>query len=93
MSTKGVLPTAVLLGAQDGHWDEKGAFTGCVSCSQLKDMKARYVIVGLAGPTGRILLQDKSKIFMRRVVGLSATVAESAAAKPPADSCNKAGDI
>jgi triosephosphate isomerase len=34
------------LGAQDAHWEEKGAFTGEVSAAMLAALKCRYVIVG-----------------------------------------------
>lgn len=34
------------LGAQDVHWEEKGAFTGEISPSMLESLKVRYVIVG-----------------------------------------------
>jgi triosephosphate isomerase (TIM) len=34
------------LGAQDVHWEEKGAFTGEVSPAMLKALNVRYVIVG-----------------------------------------------
>ena len=34
------------LGAQDVFWEEKGAFTGEISATQLKDLKVEYVIIG-----------------------------------------------
>src|SRR5207245_9601219 len=34
------------LGAQDVHWEEKGAFTGEVSPAMLAALKCQYVIVG-----------------------------------------------
>ncbi|HIE22387.1 MAG TPA: triose-phosphate isomerase, partial [Acidimicrobiia bacterium] len=34
------------LGAQDVHWEEKGAFTGEVSVAMLAKLDVRYVIVG-----------------------------------------------
>ena len=34
------------LGAQDVHWEDKGAFTGAVSPTMLSALKCRYVIVG-----------------------------------------------
>lgn len=37
--------TSLRLGAQDLHWEEKGAFTGEVSAEMLKDY-AEYVIIG-----------------------------------------------
>jgi triosephosphate isomerase (TIM) len=36
----------VKLGAQDVHWEAKGAFTGKVSCSMLKAVGVQYVIIG-----------------------------------------------
>ncbi len=36
----------VKLGAQDVHWEEKGAYTGKVSCDMLKSVGVEYVIVG-----------------------------------------------
>ena len=38
--------SAVLLGAQDLYWEEKGAFTGEVSAPLLKDAGCSHVIVG-----------------------------------------------
>jgi triosephosphate isomerase len=37
--------SSVLLGAQDMHWEEKGAFTGEISPPMLKDVGCRYVLV------------------------------------------------
>lgn len=42
----GALPSGISLGAQDVHWKDKGAFTGCVSATMLKDLKVHYAIVG-----------------------------------------------
>ncbi len=36
----------VKLGAQDVHWEEKGAYTGKVSCDMLKSVGVEYVIIG-----------------------------------------------
>jgi len=36
----------VKLGAQDVHWEAKGAFTGKVSCAMLKSVGVTYVIIG-----------------------------------------------
>lgn len=41
-----LLPGGHLLGAQNCHEKEKGAFTGEVSCSQLLDAGCSYVLVG-----------------------------------------------
>lgn len=36
----------IQLGAQNVYWEEKGAYTGEVSCAMLKDVGARFVIIG-----------------------------------------------
>ncbi len=41
-----LLESDIRLGAQDLYWEEKGAFTGEVSASLIKDAGAQYVIVG-----------------------------------------------
>ena len=38
--------SGVLLGAQDMHWEEAGAFTGCVSGQMLQEAGCTYVILG-----------------------------------------------
>jgi len=38
--------TGVFLGAQNVHWEEKGAYTGEVSPSMIKDAGCEYVIIG-----------------------------------------------
>ncbi len=38
--------TPLQLGAQNVHWEEKGAFTGEIAAPMLKDLGCRYVIVG-----------------------------------------------
>ena len=38
--------TAVLVGGQDNHWDDAGAFTGDTSAAMLADAGARLVILG-----------------------------------------------
>jgi len=43
---KAVVGSPVAVGGQHCHWDEKGAFTGEISCSQLKAAGARAVIIG-----------------------------------------------
>ncbi|MBI4368967.1 MAG: triose-phosphate isomerase [Elusimicrobia bacterium] len=45
-SHEGLLPVGVAAGAQDSHWEDKGAYTGCVSAAMLKDLKVRYAIIG-----------------------------------------------
>jgi triosephosphate isomerase len=38
--------TNVLIGAQDAHWKDSGAHTGCISPGMLKDLGAALAIVG-----------------------------------------------
>ena len=40
--------TAVAYGAQDGHWEQEGAFTGCVSPSLLHELGCTFMEVGHA---------------------------------------------
>lgn len=38
--------TPVKLGAQDVYWEEKGAYTGKISCNMLKSIGVTYVLIG-----------------------------------------------
>src|SRR5512137_1734516 len=38
--------STIKLGAQDVHWEAKGAYTGKVSCAMLKSVGVTYVIIG-----------------------------------------------
>lgn len=38
--------TGLLLASQNIHWEEKGAFTGEVSATQIKDTGCRFVLIG-----------------------------------------------
>jgi triosephosphate isomerase len=38
--------TSIKLGAQDVHWEPKGAYTGKISCAMLKSVGVEYVIIG-----------------------------------------------
>ena len=38
--------STIKLGAQDVHWEAKGAYTGKISCSMLKSVGVTYVIIG-----------------------------------------------
>jgi len=40
------LKSNIQLGAQDCFWEEKGAFTGEISVSMLKNLGCRYIITG-----------------------------------------------
>lgn len=44
--SKLVANSKVTLGAQDGHWLDKGAYTGAISISMLKDYQVEYLLVG-----------------------------------------------
>ncbi len=43
---KAIQNSSILLGAQNMHWEEKGAYTGEVSPSMLRTIGCKYVIVG-----------------------------------------------
>lgn len=43
---KGLEGTAIALGGQNMHWENKGAFTGEISPMMLRDAGCRYVILG-----------------------------------------------
>lgn len=38
--------TNIAIGAENVHWAEKGAYTGEISCEQLKEFGVKYVIIG-----------------------------------------------
>ena len=44
--SKLVTHSKVVIGAQDGHWQDCGAYTGEISMSMLKDYQVDYVLVG-----------------------------------------------
>jgi triosephosphate isomerase len=44
--SKNLHGSRVMLGAQNVHWEDQGAYTGEISGSMLDDMGVRYVIVG-----------------------------------------------
>jgi len=44
--SKLVANSRVKLGAQDGHWQQKGAYTGEISSSVLSDYQVEYLLVG-----------------------------------------------
>jgi triosephosphate isomerase len=46
MVRKALEGTSIALGAQNMHWEDKGAFTGEISPAMLRDAGCRYVILG-----------------------------------------------
>ena len=62
------------LGAQDVHWEEKGAFTGEISPSMLAALNCRYVIVGHSerrqhfGETDEIVRKKVRAVFAAGLV-------------------------
>lgn len=44
--TKAVEGTNVAIGAQNVHWAESGAYTGEISCKQLKEYGVKYAVIG-----------------------------------------------
>ena len=43
---KAIEGSKIKLGAQNMHWEEKGAYTGEISANMLKDLGVDYVIIG-----------------------------------------------
>ena len=43
---KAVKGSKIKLGAQNVHWAESGAYTGEISCTQLKEYGVKYAIIG-----------------------------------------------
>jgi len=56
------------LGAQDVFWEERGAFTGEVSASELKDIGIRYVIVGHS--SRRIEFHETDEMIGKKLVAV-----------------------
>ena len=55
----------MFLGAQNIFWEEKGAYTGEVSASQLSDLGCRYVIVGHS--ERRNLFNESDEIINKKI--------------------------
>lgn len=76
--------TGILLGAQNVHWAEEGAFTGEVSAAMLKDISCAYVIVGHSERREHFGEEDdvvrrKVDAVLHRGMGVIACVGESLA--------------
>lgn len=55
----------IALGAQDMHWETKGAFTGEVSPTMIRDLGCRYVILGHS--ERRHIMGEPNEIINRKV--------------------------
>lgn len=53
-------------GAQDLHWEDKGAFTGAVSGAMIADICAEYVLVGHS--ERRIIFGENEKIVASKII-------------------------
>lgn len=51
--------TGICLGAQDIFWEEKGAYTGEICASQLKEVGVKYVIIGHSERRGNLRETDE----------------------------------
>lgn len=68
--------SGILLGAQDAHWEENGAYTGQVSASMLRDM-VDYVIIGHSETRSHLCVSDemvRNKLMALLENGLQAIV-------------------
>lgn len=54
------------LGAQDIHWEKKGAYTGCVSADELADRGVRWAILGHS--ERRRYFQESSDILQKKLL-------------------------
>ena len=59
--------TGVILGAQNVHWEEQGAFTGEISASMLKDLGCSMAIVGHS--ERRHVFGETDFMISRRITG------------------------
>jgi len=62
-----ILDTGVMLGAQNVHWEEKGAFTGEISAAMLKDVGCDMAIVGHS--ERRHVFGETDRMINRRITG------------------------
>ncbi|MBW2485659.1 MAG: triose-phosphate isomerase [Deltaproteobacteria bacterium] len=59
--------SGVILGAQNVHWEEKGAFTGEISAAMLKDVGCEMVIIGHS--ERRHVFGETDQMINKRVTG------------------------
>lgn len=57
--------TAILLGAQNMHWQKEGAFTGEISPLMLRDLGVKYVIIGHS--ERRLYFNENSQLLKRKM--------------------------
>ncbi|MGL4616690.1 MAG: triose-phosphate isomerase [Mycoplasmoidaceae bacterium] len=64
----------VIISAQDAHFEDKGAFTGSNSWSQLKDIGIKYSIIGhserreMFGDTNTVVNKKTTKLLQEKIV-------------------------
>ncbi|MGL5246508.1 MAG: triose-phosphate isomerase [Mycoplasmoidaceae bacterium] len=64
----------IIISAQDAHFEEKGAFTGANSWSQLKDIGIKYSIIGhserreMFGDTNTVVNKKITKLLQEKIV-------------------------
>lgn len=63
-----VISTPILVSSQNCHWEEKGAFTGEISPSHLKDLKISWTIIGHS--ERRHIFKEDQEIVNKRLNGV-----------------------
>jgi triosephosphate isomerase (TIM) len=66
---RNALPAGVALGSQDVFWEEKGAYTGEVTPSMLKDAGVSHVIVGHS--ERRRIFSESDEVVNRKLIAAS----------------------
>jgi triosephosphate isomerase len=91
--------TAVAFGAQDGHWEQEGAFTGCVSPSLLRELGCTFMEVGHA-ERRRLFGEDDAMTARKAGAAVSAGLVpvicigeEQAGGDAPARAVSQAGAV
>jgi len=62
--SKLVIHSRVVIGAQDGHWQDNGAYTGEISMSMLNDYQVDYVLVGHS-ERRQMFADDDSRVALK----------------------------